>query len=51
MIIDIGPKFYSALLLPYDLEVKVKEFYVKIFTPNFMLKFYFKVLKILYLLS
>ena len=23
MIIDIGPKFYSALSPPYDLEVKV----------------------------
>ena len=32
MIIDIGPKFYSALSLPYDLGVKVMDFeiYVKV---------------------
>ena len=45
MIIDIGPKFFSALFPPYNLEVKVTDF------RNFMLKFYLKVLKILYFLS
>ena len=41
MIIGIGPKFYSALSPPYDLEVKVTDL------KKFMLKFYLKVLKIL----
>ena len=30
MIIDIGPKFYSALSLPYDLEVKKFSFQIMI---------------------
>ena len=45
MIIDIGPKFYSALSPPYDLDVKSQGL------RNFILKFYLKVLKILYFLS
>ena len=45
MIIDIAPKFYSALSLPYNLQVKVTDL------ENFMLKFYLKVLKIFYILS
>ena len=41
MIIDIDPKFDSALPPTYDLEVKVTDI-------NFMLNFYRKVLKILF---
>ena len=44
MILDIAPKFYSTLSLPYNLQVKVTD-------RNLMLKFYLKVLKIFYLLS
>ena len=35
MIIDIAPKFYSAVSLPYNLQVKVMDLEIK---------FYFKVL-------
>ena len=42
MIIGIAPKFYSALSLPYNLQVKVMD-------RNFML--YLEVFKIFYLLS
>ena len=37
MIIDIGPKFYPAISLPYNLQVKVTD--LEILCKNFIAKF------------